>query len=141
LALELGDISLIIQVVIFFLLILGLPFAKGLKSKKNFAVHGYLTTLAIALHTVLISAFMVTNFVGELSKIGELSVLDALNVWLHVVFGMVAEVLGVLLVVSWLRNRRSLTGCARWKRWMMPTFVIWAVALVGGAVVHLLEIV
>ena len=135
-----GDVSLILQVVILFLLIVGLPFVRGLNNKKNFAIHGYLTVLAIALHTFLIFAVMVPSLVSGLGEITELGALDMLNVWLHVVLGTVAEVLGVFLVVSWFRKPRSSMACARWKSWMLPTFIIWTVALVGGSIVHLLEI-
>jgi hypothetical protein len=135
-----GDVSLVLQIVILFLLSVGLLLVKGSSSKKNFTVHGYLTVLAVILHTLLIFAVMAPSLVAEFGELSELNVLDALNVWLHVVLGTVAEVLGVLLVVSWLRKPRSSMACARWKRWMLPTFVIWAIALVGGAAVHLLEI-
>lgn len=135
---DLGDISLIIQVAILFLLVVGLPLVKGLKSKKNFMIHGYLTTVAVAFHTVLIFVAMIPTLAEGMGEISELSLLNAVNLWLHVVLGTVAEVLGVLLVVSWLRKSPSQMACGRWRRWMLPTFVIWAVSLVGGALVHLL---
>jgi hypothetical protein len=47
----LGNVVLSLQIVILFLLILGLPFVKGKDSKKNLTRHGYLTALALALHT------------------------------------------------------------------------------------------
>jgi hypothetical protein len=34
-----GDASLVLYVVIFFLLLLGLPFVKGIGAKKNFLIH------------------------------------------------------------------------------------------------------
>ena len=49
-----GNISLVLQVVILFLLILGLPHAIGVGGKKNLIRHGYLTILALILHTILI---------------------------------------------------------------------------------------
>lgn len=50
----LGNISLVFQVVILFLLILGLPFVRGMGGEKNLMRHGYLTVLALILHTILI---------------------------------------------------------------------------------------
>jgi hypothetical protein len=136
-----GDVALALQIVILFLLILGVPFVKGLSSKKNLKRHGYATALAVALHTVLIFVVMVPSFVDGLGEIGELSVLDAFNVWSHVVLGTLAEVLGIFLVVVWLRKGPSMMACARWKRWMLPTFVIWVISVVGGALVHILGMI
>ena len=117
-----GNISLILQVTILFLLVLGLPFVKGLGSKKNFLRHGYLTALAVALHTILIFVVMVPALLGELSEIPEIGLLDVVNVWSHVILGTIAEALGVLLVVAWLRKPPSAMACSRWKKWMLPTF-------------------
>ncbi len=136
-----GNVALALQIVILFLLILGLPFVKGLSSKKNLKRHGYSTALAVVLHTVLVFVIMVPSFASGLEEIGELSFLDALNVWSHAVLGTLAEVLGVFLVVEWLRKGPSMMACARWRRWMLPTFVIWVVSVVGGALVHILGMI
>jgi hypothetical protein len=37
-----GDASLVLQVVIFFILVLGLPFVKEIGTKKNSMIHGCL---------------------------------------------------------------------------------------------------
>ena len=95
-----GNISLILQVVILFLLVLGLPFVKGLGGKKNLLIHGYLTVLALVLHTVLIFIVMIPSFSSGFGELGELSVLNAFNVWSHVVLGTVAEISVSLLLYS-----------------------------------------
>ena len=136
-----GNVTLALQVVILFLLVLGLPFVKGSGGKKNFVRHGYSTALAVVLHSVLIFGIMVPSFLGGWGDFGALSYLDALNVFSHVVLGTVAEVLGVFLVVAWLREGPAVMACGRWRRWMMPTFVIWVVSLVGGALIHILGMI
>jgi len=133
-----GNVSLVLQITILFLLILGLPFVKGLESKKNFIRHGYLTALAVVLHTVLIFVVMVPSFTNGLGEIGGLSFLDAFNVISHVVLGVTAEVLGVFLVAVWLRKGPSAMACSRWGKWMVPTFIIWVVSIVGGTLIHVL---
>ncbi len=132
-----GNVSLILQVAILFLLILGLPFTRGLSNKKNLMRHGYFTALAVGLHTVLIFVVMVPTFVTGLASFETEGLLDMLNVWLHVVLGTVAEVLGVAIVVMWLGYGPSNMACARLKKWMMPTFVIWLISIIGGAIVHI----
>ncbi len=133
-----GNVSLVLQIVILFLLVLGLPFVKGINSKKNLARHGYLTIVALVLHTILILIVMVPSFTGNFGEIGELSAIALFTVWSHAVLGTTAEVLGIILVGVWLSKPLSKMNCAKMKRWMAPTFIIWAVSIVNGALVHIL---
>jgi hypothetical protein len=41
--------------------------------------------------------------------------------------------------VSWLLKGPSKMTCYRTKAWMTPIFVIWAVSLIGGALLHIVE--
>ena len=135
-----GDVSLVLQVVILFLLILGLPFVKGFGGKKNLLVHGYLTVVALALHTVLIFVVMIPAFSNGLGELGELAFLNSLNVWSHVILGSVAEILGFVVVGFWISKSPSKMACGRMKRLMLPLFTVWTISLVNGAVIHILEI-
>jgi hypothetical protein len=57
---EIGDLGLIIQIVIFFILILGLPLKRSApKETKNFVRHGYLTVFALILHTIKVIIAMI----------------------------------------------------------------------------------
>lgn len=136
-----GNTSLILQVAILFLLILGLPFVRGENSKKSLMRHGYFTVAAVVLHTVLIFLVMVPVFASGVMGLEATGLLDLVNVWLHVVLGTVAEVLGIVIVATWLRYSPSEMRCARLKKWMLPTFVIWTISLVGGAVVHIFGLI
>ena len=133
-----GNVSLILQVVILFLLILGLPMIRGANTKKSLMRHGYLTVVALVLHTILIFAVMVPSFAKGFGELGEISILDSFNVWSHAVLGTTAEVLGIILIVSWLAKKPSTMGCAKLKKWMLPTFVIWVISLVNGTLIHIL---
>jgi len=133
-----GNVSLSLQVAILFLLILGLPLTKGPSGKKNFLRHGYSTVAALILHTILIFLVMTPSFITGFSEFGELSLFASVTVWSHAVLGTVAEVLGVIIVVAWLVKGPSKMSCVVWKRWMIPTFIIWVVAVVNGALVHIL---
>ena len=133
-----GNISLVLQVVILFLLVLGLPFAKGFGGKKNLLIHGYLTILALILHTVLIFVVMIPSFSSGLGELGKLSLLDAFNVWSHVILGTIAEILGFVVVVFWISKSPSKMTCGRMKRLMLPLFIIWTISLVNGALIHIL---
>ena len=95
-----GNVSLVLQIVILFLLVLGLPFVRGQGNRKNFMLHGYSTVLALVLHTILIFLVMVPTFTGGFGELGGLSLFDSFTVWSHIVLGTAAEVLGIILVVS-----------------------------------------
>jgi hypothetical protein len=132
-----GNVSLILQVVILFLLVLGLPLVKGIGGKKNFVMHGYLTFLALVLHTILIFVVMIPSFSSELGQLGELSFLNGLNLWFHVILGTVAEILGFIVIGFWFSKPLSNLACLRVKKLMLPLFVIWTFSLINGAIVHI----
>jgi hypothetical protein len=136
-----GDVSLTLQIVILFLLILGLPFVRGQSSVKNFVLHGYSTVAALALHTILIFLVMIPTFAGGFGEFGSLSLFASFTVWSHAVLGTTAEILGIILVVAWVRKGPSKMACAAWKKWMIPTFVIWVISIVNGALIHILNLI
>ncbi|TFH22723.1 hypothetical protein E4G67_04035 [Candidatus Bathyarchaeota archaeon] len=133
-----GNVSLSLQVVILFLLILGLPFVRRPSNQKNLMLHGYLTVLALALHTILIFLAMIPSFANGFSELGDLSLFSSVMVWSHAILGTAAEVLGILLIASWLVSGPSKMACSRWKKWMMPIFIIWVISIINGALVHIL---
>jgi len=133
-----GNVSLSLQVAILFLLILGLPFIRGQNSRKNLTWHGYSTVAALVLHTILILLVMIPTFAMGFSEFGGLTLFNSITVWSHVVLGTTAEVLGIILATVWLHRGPSKMACALWKNWMMPTFIIWIVSIVNGALVHIL---
>ena len=133
-----GNVSLILQVVILFLLILGLPLARGIGGKKNLMRHGYLTVLALILHTLLIFIVMIPTFSNGLGELSGLSFFYSLTVWSHAIFGTTAEILGIIIVGFWLSKPLSSMACARTKKIMLPLFVIWTLSIVNGALVHIL---
>lgn len=133
-----GNVSLSLQIVILFLLVLGIPFVRGQNSRKNLLRHGYSTFLALILHTILILIVMIPTLIGGVSEFAGLSPFYSITVWSHAVLGTTAEILGIILVVSWLRQSPSRMMCASWKKWMMPTFIIWTISVVNGALLHIL---
>jgi hypothetical protein len=136
-----GDVSLVLQIAILFLLVLGLPFIRGAAGNaKNLIRHGYSTLAALALHTVLIFLVMIPAFTGGLDELGGLSILMSFTVWSHIILGTLTEVLAVVLVGFWLAKGPSRLACGKWKKWMTPIFVIWVISIVNGALIHLLEL-
>ena len=133
-----GNLSLALQIIILFLLVIGLPFVRRKKNNKNLIIHGYLTVLALLLHTFLIILVMIPTFSDGLSAFGDLSLLNAITVWSHAILGTAAEILGVIIITYWLAKKPSKMACARLKKWMLPTLIIWVVSIINGALIHIL---
>ncbi len=130
-----GIVVLFLQIVSLFLLIPGLPFVRRKGVKRNLIRHGYLAALALVLHTITMLVVMVPSFSVNFDSIGDLSILQSLTVWLHVATGTAAEILGIFIVASWAFKPLQQMTCARRKWLMMPTFIIWTVSLISGAVI------
>ncbi len=136
-----GNISLGLSVTCLFFLVLGLPLIRGATSKRNLIRHGYLTIAALVLQTILVFVVMIPSLVEEFGEVLEFAPLFAFDTWLHVVTGVVAEVAGFAFVGLWLWGSVSNMKCVRAKRYMTPTFLVWIVAVVTGALVHLLDLI
>jgi hypothetical protein len=137
---QLGSISLALQVVILFILILGLPVARGAGSKKNFIRHGYLTVLALVLHTSLTFGIMIPTFSRDIVNVTNLPILYETNVLAHVVLGITAEVLGYVVVGFWVSKPLKNMGCIKARKIMLPIFIIWTLSLVTGALMQIFGI-
>jgi len=133
-----GNISLVLQIVILFLLILGLPFVRGIGVKKNFVTHGYLTVLSLILHSFLIFIVMIPTFTNGIGELSGLSFLSTLTVWSHVILGTLAEILGIIVVGFWVSKPFLKMNCLRMKKVMLPLFIIWTISIVNGAIIHIL---
>jgi hypothetical protein len=133
-----GNIGFSLQIVILFLLILGLPFVRGSGNNKNLMRHGYLTTVALVLHSVLIGLVMIPVFTAGIGDLSDLSLFSSVTIWSHVILGTVAEILGAIIVASWVGKGASKLNCFRHKKWMAPLFIIWVISIINGALIHIL---
>lgn len=134
-----GNITLALSVATLFLLIVGLPLARSLKNAENFVRHGYLTIVAFVIQTITVLIVMIPSFQVNFNSILALDPMSAVNTWLHVLLGVFAEVSAVLYIGVWLAGRPSKMRCVRFKKYM-PTFVTWLIAIVTGALIHLLQL-
>ncbi len=135
-----GDLALVVQVIIFFILILGLPLAKGDSSSRNYIRHGYLTVFALGLHTVLVAVVMVYLALEGFAELLSLPTpIIAFNL-LHVALGFAALALAYVVVGFWLTKPIKSMACYRTRKLMWPLLIIWAISLVTGAIMHLFGI-
>jgi hypothetical protein len=137
---DLGSVSLAFQVVILFLLIIGLPFVKGKDNKNNAKRHGYSTLLALILHSILVFGVMVPSFSASMDALASFSPVESVIIWSHIILGTIAEIGAIGLVAFWLFRFPYRMMCYKTKAWMTPVFIIWAVSLINGALLHILGI-
>ena len=133
------NVILTFSVIILFLLFLGLPLVKGIKTNKNLKRHGILAALAVILQTTLFLTVMVPSFANHFKAIISLSPMYAVNAWLHFAVGSAAIISGFAYMGLWLAFSSSQMRCIRAKKFMLPTLIIWAVAIVTGGLIHLLQ--
>jgi hypothetical protein len=104
-------------------------------------MHGFFSVAAIILNLATIISVMIPVFVGDLGSVSNFSLVQSLTVWLHVILGIVAIVLGLMIIFSWVTHPLGELGCSKLWRLMIPTFVIWAFVLVLGLAIHIFNII
>jgi len=138
--LELTTVSYIdlgIQIAIFIVLIAG----SFLAQKQNKKTHALLMTSALLINTVLILVIMVQPFLEESSEIFEnLLVTENMLFLSHHVLGLIAEVLGIILVLKWAMNRFESLSC-KGKLLMRLTSGTWIISILLGLVIFILHFI
>jgi hypothetical protein len=125
-----ATISFVLQIAIPVLLLVSL----GLKWKKKFREHGVIMLIAVVLHSISIFGVMGPSF-GVITSGGFSATVSAIT-YIHGIAGIIAEVLGVWIIVSW-RLRTSLQYCAPKKKLMLTTLISWLIALFLGTLIYL----
>lgn len=131
-----GTASLIIQIVVFFMLLLGYQS----KRKQKFRKHGIVMAIALVLHLVTILVIMIPSF--TLAVVPEFIIPDPTMVislvgLIHGVTGIIAVVLGGYLVAAW-RFKTDASGCFKRKQTMRITITVWFLSLILGIVLYAL---
>lgn len=129
-----GTATLIIEITVLFLLLLGYSF----KRKFKYRSHGFTMTGAVILHLISILSIMIPSFVLAVVPdfiIPQPLLLVSLVGLIHGVAGLVAIALGLYLVVAW-RFRVDVSGCFGRKKIMPIALSVWVLALILGIVLY-----
>ena len=130
-----ADINMILQVVMFLVVGLGIFY----KVKKKFKKHGQLMGVALVLHILSFVAVMgpvfFTDFEGLVTYTAYLEVQ---TMWIHAIAGAVSMILGTTVVVLWALNPMNIAACAKRKRIMDITTVLWLISLIFGVITYVL---
>jgi uncharacterized membrane protein YozB (DUF420 family) len=118
-----SDLNLILQILLLALLLIGFVLGKR-KTGSSLKLHGRLMAVLVALNALAILLIMGPSlFINFGAAVGEVFVIGFPLTLLHHSVGLIAEVLGAVLVFRKSGNVR---------RWMRTTFVLWFVALLLG---------
>jgi uncharacterized membrane protein YozB (DUF420 family) len=126
-----ADLNLVVQLIMGVSLIAGTLLAK----RKRYKAHGICQTTVLLLNLLMIGLVMGPSFQQQVRP----ALSKVLHKWyyevaaIHGVLGIVAEVLGLYIVIvagtdvlpQWLRF-------TNWKWWMRTELVLWAIVLLGG---------
>jgi hypothetical protein len=135
-----GNVVTIIQIFALVLLTIGVYPYRIRTKNRNLIMHGFLGIIALALNVATIFYAMVPTFGSGFASLGDLSILQAAIVWVHVGIGVVAVALGFVIIVSWVIHPLGELGCSKTWRLMIPTFALWAFTLILGVLIHVYEI-
>jgi hypothetical protein len=135
-----GNVVSAIQIAALILLVIGVYPYRIRTKNRNLIMHGFLSILALALNLATVFSVMIPVLTNNLALISNLSILQSAIVYLHFTLGTAAIILGFVIIVSWVTHPLGELGCSKTWRLMIPTFLIWAAALILGVIIHIYNI-
>lgn len=118
-----SDLNLILQIMLLVLLLIGFILGKR-KTGSSLKFHGRLMTVLVVLNALSILLVMGPSLVIYFgAAVEEVLVIGFPLTLFHHTFGLIAEVIGAVLVFKKFGNVR---------RWMRITFTLWLVASLSG---------
>lgn len=118
-----SDVNLVLQISFLVLLLAGFILGKR-KTGSSIKMHGRLMTVLVVLNALSILLVMGPSLFTNLdAAVKEISVIGFPLTLLHHLIGLIAEILGAVLVFRKFGNVRI---------WMRITFILWFVALLLG---------
>jgi uncharacterized membrane protein YozB (DUF420 family) len=130
-----SDINIIFQTLTVALIIVAI----GYKGRKRFQIHGKLMGIAIIIHIVSFIAIMGPVFFRDFDGfVTYTSYLEVQTMWIHVIPGIIAMILGTAIVVLWALNPSNIAACSKRKRIMDITTILWLVSMLFGITTYML---
>jgi hypothetical protein len=136
-----GNIVSVIQVIALAMLVIGVYPYRIRTKNRNLIMHGFFSIVAVSLNLATILYIMVPVFIGNFIFVSNLSLVQLSFVWLHALLGVVALVLGFIIIFSWVTHPLGELGCSKMWRLMIPTFIIWIFVLILGLAIHFFNII
>ena len=133
-----GTLVSVVQITALILLTIGVYPYRIRTKNRNLIMHGFLGIVALALNLGTVIWVMFPSF-G--SGISTWSLTQLTVVLLHAVLGTISIVLGFVIIASWVIHPLGEMGCNKTWRLMIPTFAVWALALMIGLAIYFFNIV
>jgi hypothetical protein len=124
------------QIVAILLPVIGVLTEEKRENTMNLIKHGFFSTGALLANVVLIFVFMIPVFSKIAGNALGASFFQFPIMWLHAITGIATVILSVAVIVAWARQPLADLGCAKTWKLMLPTIIIWAIALALGVFVH-----
>ena len=124
-----ATISLIIQLIVLALLLIGY----GFKRRLRYRMHGMFMLSAVVLHLAAIFAIMVPSFIAIMTE--NPTTLITTFAPFHATAGTITAILGVWIVGGW-RLRQSTNYCAPKKKFMLATIILWLATIAFGIIFY-----
>jgi hypothetical protein len=136
-----SNVVSVIQVIALVMLVIGVYPYRIRTKNRNLIMHGFFSIAAVGLNLATILLIMIPVLIGDFMFISNLSLVQLSVVWLHAVLGIVALMLGLIIIFSWVTHPLGELGCSKMWRLMLPTFIIWIFVLVLGLAIHVYNII
>ena len=136
-----GNIVSVIQVIALVMLVIGVYPYRIRTKNRNLIMHGFFSIAAVCLNLITILSIMIPVFIGNFLFISNLSLVQLSVISVHAVLGIVALVLGFIIIFSWITHPLGELGCSKMWRLMIPTFIIWIFVLVLGLAIYFYNII
>jgi hypothetical protein len=136
-----GNVVSVIQVIAIVMLVIGVYPYRIRTKNRNLVMHGFFSIAAVGLSLATIISIMIPVFIGNFMFISNLSLVQLSFIWLHAFLGILALVLGFIIIFSWVTHPLGELGCSKMWRLMIPTFIIWIFVLVLGLAIHFYNII
>lgn len=122
-----SDLNLLLQLIILTLLLISIKFAKE-KTQISLKRHGRIMIVAVILNTISVFLIMGPSFTTNFGAVlDERSTIGFPLTLIHHSFGLIAEVLGVILVFKKFGNVRM---------WMRLTMTVWLITFALGFIFY-----
>lgn len=128
------DINLLIQIVAIIFVIIGIVY----KVKRKVKIHGYLMAAAIFMHFITFIIAMGPAFSESLEfYTSSMDLIGVQAMWIHAIAGSIGLIIGIFIVLIWIINLSNVANCAKRKRLMDITTIVWIISLIFGLVTYL----
>ena len=124
----LSDITLISQIAILLLLLMGYRYKKARKLRE----HGLAMATAVLFHVVVIFLVMVPSLAKNVGALGNISSAGVIITWIHAIAGILAVIMGLFLVTAWRFTPPPYLACVKRKVFMRPLLILWVFVLILG---------